>query len=256
MVRRLFCLLLLLAGSARAAPVSGVVTLPTRPGVTQRFLLLTPSQPAVASVVLFAGGDGHIGIGDDGRLERGGNFLVRTREAWAQQGFLVAVPDTPSDQDGIATFRESAEHATDIAAVVDFLRQRADVPVWLVGTSRGTTSAAAAGIRLQSRIAGVVLTSTVARGRGNVAGLELGRLARPVLLMYHRDDSCKATPPAGAEEIVRALSAAPVKARIAEEGGISRGEPCEAFAYHGYNGIEERVVRDAADWIKAPHALP
>lgn len=27
------------------------------------------------------------------------------------------------------------------------------------------------------------------------------------------------------------------------------GDPCEAFAYHGYNGIERDVVAKIAEWM-------
>jgi hypothetical protein len=33
------------------------------------------------------------------------------------------------------------------------------------------------------------------------------------------------------------------------EGGVSEGDPCEAFAYHGYNGIEREVVAKIAAWL-------
>jgi len=46
--------------------------------------------------------------------------------------------------------------------VVDALRKRFRVPVWLVGTSRGTLSAAATGLQLGKATDGVVLTSTMA----------------------------------------------------------------------------------------------
>lgn len=35
------------------------------------------------------------------------------------------------------------------------------------------------------------------------------------------------------------------------EGGKSQGNPCEARAYHGFNGIENDVVKQIADWISA-----
>ena len=35
------------------------------------------------------------------------------------------------------------------------------------------------------------------------------------------------------------------------KGGESRGDPCEAFAYHGFNGLERQVVGRIADWILA-----
>jgi hypothetical protein len=33
------------------------------------------------------------------------------------------------------------------------------------------------------------------------------------------------------------------------EGGKNQGDPCEAMAYHGFNGIEPEVVEKIADWI-------
>ena len=51
--------------------VSGkVVDIPTRPGVTQRFLYLAPANPK-ASVILFAGGHGGLQIRDNGSFRWG-----------------------------------------------------------------------------------------------------------------------------------------------------------------------------------------
>jgi hypothetical protein len=33
------------------------------------------------------------------------------------------------------------------------------------------------------------------------------------------------------------------------KGGENRGDPCEAFAYHGFNGLERDVVGQIAAWI-------
>ena len=34
-----------------------------------------------------------------------------------------------------------------------------------------------------------------------------------------------------------------------QEGGITVGDPCEARAYHGFNGIEREVITRIAAWI-------
>ncbi|MGH6689214.1 MAG: hypothetical protein ACREF4_00825 [Gammaproteobacteria bacterium] len=47
------------------------------------------------------------------------------------------------------------------------------------------------------------------------------------------------------------LTAAPRKELVAIDGGTSRGDPCEAFAYHGFNGLEREVVSRIAAWILA-----
>jgi hypothetical protein len=47
------------------------------------------------------------------------------------------------------------------------------------------------------------------------------------------------------------LSSAPRKALVTMKGGNDRGDPCESFAYHGFNGLEQEVVERIAGWIRA-----
>jgi nitrile hydratase len=35
------------------------------------------------------------------------------------------------------------------------------------------------------------------------------------------------------------------------DGGPPKGDPCDPWGYHGYPGIESRVVIRITDWIKA-----
>ena len=118
-------------------------------------------------MILFAGGHGGLGLKSASAMAWGaGNFLVRTRDAFAAQGLMVAVIDAPSDQRGgmNAIFRMSGAHAQDIDAVAAYLKKEAAVPVWLVGTSMGTFSAAGGAIGAKS-VDGLVLTSTITRAK-------------------------------------------------------------------------------------------
>jgi hypothetical protein len=45
------------------------------------------------------------------------------------------------------------------------------------------------------------------------------------------------------------LSSTPRKELVTYKGGENRGDPCEAFAYHGFNGLEKDVVAKIAEWI-------
>ena len=118
----LLMILLILLGNAYADTAQQVVDLQTRPNVTQRMVVLTPPEPK-ATVILFSGGDGGLGIYPNGSLQRGnGNFLVRTRQLFAAQGFLVAVVDAPSDRQGgnwLQGFRQTSEHVADIKADIE-----------------------------------------------------------------------------------------------------------------------------------------
>jgi len=245
----------LLAFVALPAAAEKAVTIDSRPGVTESFVLVDPPAKAIASVLLLAGGNGFIHPGRfPDRLNQ--NFLVRTRASFARNGFLVAVLDVPSDhqQSGLFRWRDSDEHVADIAAAVKWLRAHDPAPVWLVGTSRGSVSAAYAAAAIP--VDGVVLTSSVTRPAKrdptNVMEAKLGNIKVPVLITSHRDDDCPVTPPRDAERIKSALTASPkVDIMLFEGGDAPRSEPCEALAQHGYIGIEDKVVDAIAGWIKA-----
>lgn len=227
-----------------AASAEETIILPTRPGVTEAVLFVQAPHP-VASVIFFPGGDGVIAGEPD-------NFVLRVRSAFFAQGLTVAAVDAPSDKaSGIPIdFRASAAAAQDAAAAVAFLKSKAAVPVWALGTSNGSISAANAAARLGSaQIAGLVLTSSVWSGGMNQ--VPLGDIAVPVLVVHGRDDSCRLSPFAGTTAGLDALVKAPTKDLLAVVGGRLAGNPCKAHSPHGYYGIEEQVVPQTVAWIKA-----
>jgi pimeloyl-ACP methyl ester carboxylesterase len=253
-----FVFALLLAGPAAAQQVAD---LPTRPGVTVRVLAVPPSGRPSAAAILFTGGSGAANIPDRPGPGWGGNFLVRTRALFAARGVYAVVIDAPSDhRGGLGAFRITEEHAQDIAAVVAEVKRRVpNVPVWLIGTSNGTMSAADGGARLPpGTIAGIVLTSTVTRagrptsegGGTSVLNVDLARIRVPVLLVHHRDDACVASPYSGAESLRGRLGSSPRVELIGLSGGDSpRSGPCDPFAAHGFLGIEDQAVGAIVGWM-------
>ncbi|WP_208508425.1 alpha/beta hydrolase [Variovorax paradoxus] len=235
-----------------------VVDIPTRPGVTQRMLVLTPPTPK-AAVILIAGGHGGLRIFANGSLQWGaGNFLVRTRQLFADQGLLVAVIDAPSDRQSppyLAGFRQKPEHAADLQAVIAWMRAQSKVPVWLVGTSRGTQSAAYVATELSGTDGpdGVVLSSTILTDDGGrpVPAMPLAKIRVPVLVVHHEQDGCRHCAFAGVPALMAKLENAPRKEMLSFQGGENRGDPCEAMAYHGFNGLDGEVVPRIAGWILA-----
>ena len=125
--------------------------------------------------------------------------------------------------------------------------------MWLIGTSRGTQSVAFLATQLTGRDGpdGIVLTSTILtdnRGRA-VPAMDLDKLQIPVLVVHHEQDGCSLCLFRDMPSLMHKLDAVPKKALITFKDGQSRGDPCEAFAYHGYNGIEREVVAQIAGWI-------
>lgn len=250
--------LLALLFQARAETPQRVVEIPTRPGVTQRMLLLSPPNPK-AAVVLLPGGHGGLQIFPNGSMKWGdGNFLVRTRQLFADQGLVVAVIDAPSDRQRppfLSGFRQTPEHAADLKAVIGWLRENAHVPVWLVGTSRGTQSAAYVATELLGPEGpdGIVLSSTILTDEKSrpVPAMPLGKIRVPVLVVHHEQDGCAACSFAEIPNLMAKLENAPKKQLLSFKGGVNTGDPCEAFAYHGFNGLERDVVQQIAAWLLA-----
>jgi pimeloyl-ACP methyl ester carboxylesterase len=235
-----------------------VVDLQTRPGVTQRLIVLSPADPK-AAVVLFAGGHGGLQVFSNGSMKWGeGNFLIRTRQLFADQGLFVVVVDAPSDRQTppfLQGFRQRPEHAEDIKKVIGWLRETIKIPVWLVGTSRGTQSAAYLATELSGLEGpdGIVLSSTILtdnRGRP-VPAMPLGNIRVPVLVVHHEQDGCSSCAFADVPALMRKLDGAARSQLLSFKGGESKGDPCEAFAHHGFNGIEQEVVQQIAAWILA-----
>jgi hypothetical protein len=247
-----------------------VVAVTVRPQVTLRYLAIfkrdaTPS----AAVILFSGGDGFINLTADGSHGAKLNFLVRSRWRFARRDLFVAVVDTPNRMRLNGLIRTSARYAQDIGEVIADVRRRArGAPVWLIGTSAGTLSAAGVAGHLplsstakvnDNRPNGIVLTATQSTLVAGLCGktvfdAKLGAINVPAYLVAHRDDACPCSPASGAKRVsaaLVALSPAQKQVRIFVGGAPPQTlKPCEAMTRHGFIGIEDAVVAAIADWIK------
>ncbi len=224
-----------------------------REGVKQKFLLIKPPQPW-ASVILFMGGDGIVGVIPSVDIYTG-NFLIRNRYLFVRQGLMVALVDVPSDRKRLTGFRHSQAHALDIKGVIAYLRELDDISVWLIGTSNGCASAANAAARLEDGGPdGLVLTSCVFRShKGNsIFDARLYSIKVPSLVVHHKNDRCPASPYSRAAGIVGSLRKAPRKNLISYGQNAPRAtDPCGPWGNHGYRGIDEQVVKGISEWIKS-----
>jgi hypothetical protein len=192
-----------------------------------RAVLIKPGAPH-GSVILMPGGDGAIRAGDAGDIHGlTGNQLVRTRNAYAARGLAVLVADA----------------STDLKSAVDYMAA-IKRPVTVIATSLGTIRAAQ-GIAGGARPDALVLTSgflSQQSGGSNYVTLILGSpeaLPR-TLVIQHQQDSCRNTLPAGVDPFVKWAGG---RARVAwVSGGVEQGDPCEAFAHHGFNGQDGEIV--------------
>jgi hypothetical protein len=247
--------------------------------VCQSYLLIEPPDP-VATMVLFVGGAGRLGIADGGLSFLVSNFNWRVRHHLAAGGpFNIALIDAPYEGlDDIGDncsgrsgdlrpldypFRVSDAHLEDIeTALADLRTTVAEFqPLYLNGTSRGAISAALAAANIIGPAApdGLILSSSASQRSGpDLLDVALENISVPSLVVGHKRDTCEVTPPSDIPVIKQRLRAggAKVRTRLFFGGDL---EPltgaCSALSPHGFFGIETIVADFMVRWTKWRIAL-
>jgi hypothetical protein len=217
------------------------------------------AKPRIVLVIL-PGGPGFADLDAKGCARKlPGESMLRSRSLFHRAGLATALVDAPTDfrgEDGLGGFRIAQQHAEDVGKVIADVRDRAKLPVWLAGTSRGTISAANAAARLTGRQApdGLVLTSPITSGREGgykawvaqtVFSVNLRQIRVPLLVVAHAADACIRTPPHLAASIAPQTSA-PRKQTVVVKGGSGRSvgglDACQGDTPHGFAGQDGDLV--------------
>ncbi|MCB0405098.1 MAG: hypothetical protein KDD51_09950 [Bdellovibrionales bacterium] len=189
----------------------------------------------------------------------GENFLARILPYIVEHGYAAALLGIPSDlPNGYSDkFRFSTEHVADISAVVEYLNQHAMTPIHLVGTSRGSLSAAWAASKLERLyVQSLVLTATAI---APLQGPLPTQIKQPTLLVHHTEDPCPAASYEGALRLKKSFTASPRVGFIGVTGGLDsppKARVCSAKTAHGFFGKEERVAQAMLDWIEGQTPPP
>lgn len=226
------------------------------------YMVHLPAGAAKALVMLFSGGSGNAGIvGDDTThvvSQAGNNFLVRSAQLFAEEGYLAVTIDRPEPgpSDSYDQYRVSPRHANDIVAVlleVSELYDAGRLNLFLAGTSRGALSVVA-----QNNLGvGSLLSSPVNSTNG---GLWVGAdaphprllpsfVSVPVHVLAHAHDGCSVSTAANSKKLQDDFHTAGVQAFFnSVDGGFEVDvDPCEAKAFHGFLGIERTAVKKISD---------
>jgi len=228
--------------------------------------VLVTHQPGATkfthAIALFPGSPGHMNLREEGgkiQYGLGGNFLVRARRHFIEDGILTVVVDAPSDQqnDFFQAVRETPRYGEDVKAALDAVAKKFGALDWtFIGTSEGSVSAAHAARMLPSEAKRVALTASVVspsrRGRG-LEVADIGQIKIPVLWVHNRDDPCKFTQYSRIKSYAEETKT-PLLTVIGASG--ERGEPCEAFSQHGFVGMEIKTIKAMLSWIRTGQVPP
>ena len=264
------CAILALVASflcASPARADEIITLETRPGVTQSMQLWTPHEiKPKAIALLIPGGPGNIGLRHkEGRVEVERPHLFSTwRDALLQGQFAVAVLDASSDQgDMTQEFRTSTAHMHDMQAVIGELQRRfPHARLIMVAHSRGTITAGYIARLLDGQISAAVLLSGLyqatlpgpnapSSGPG-LSQIDLLSLKTPFLLVHHINDSCPVAPVSAAEKLGARIP-------LISIGGSTELEdafPCGPGSNHWFSGHENDVTQQVVHWLTEKSDYP
>jgi len=243
---------------ARAAEAEAVTIDTTFIVKTPPVRLDRPARQARASVILMAGNNGLLSLDSTGTIiDLTGNFLIRSANLFLRHGLNVMMADTTPAHPAGLTFglRLSATHAAELQGFINAAQNRWGKPVWVVGTSNGSISGVtAAGFQpALAGLRGVVLTSPVTvltLGTQPTFNLYASRITVPTLVVWHQDDHCTFSPPAGSAALFAQIPSADKASHAFEHGHSVATDPCGGFSEHGYAGIEEEVVEKIAEFIR------
>jgi hypothetical protein len=238
LLRRAAAGLLLLAAlqAHGAGPVADelVTTAKTADGEAVPYVLNVANPQPRFVVILFPGGSGQMNPRlDNGRVVYGfaGNFLIRGREFIVDDEFATVATNTTADEPRMQ------------ALLDDLKRRYPNAQVYLMGTSRGTIATVKLAPYLSDRIAGVIHTSSMGT---SIYSFNAKDYRNRQLIVHHRNDQCRLTFYNAARRSHEAYG----NELITMEGGVSEGDPCEAFAHHGYRGIERDTMVAIKAWIR------
>jgi len=245
------------------------VTVDIRDGQTQAYSFGEAEGTPVATLVLLAGGGGVLDLDENGCARKlTGNTLTRNVAAFRKAGFTTALVDAPTDHqsgDGLGGFRVRTEHADDLGAVIADVRGRSPLPIYIVGSSRGTISAVNAVAFLSGLFApdGVILFSPVTAGfvggrkpwvAQTVFDVRLGNITKPILVVAHESDTCIRTPPDKARDILPRTDGdreqmVMVTGGPATDTGATGVKACQGNLPHGFGGQDELVLKLISDFV-------
>jgi hypothetical protein len=232
-LRALFLAVLLLCAAPAGADTELVMTAKFPNGDLVPYMLDSASPRPKYLLVLFPGGSGDMNLRmEDGKIKFGlyGNFLIRSRPLFVDRDFATVSTNATGSEERVQVLLDDLE------------RRYPGAKVYFIGTSNGTGPTMKLAEFLQDKVAGEIHTSS----RAQVYSFDGKAYRNRQLVVHHINDWCRVTPYSAAKRSNEKFGTE----LITMEGGTSVGNECEAYAHHGYNGIERETVDAIKQWIR------
>ena len=220
------------------------------PTVSSLPVHITETGEAKANLIVIIGG---VGIkNEEGKSK---NFLVTMKEKFIEKNLnLFLFPNWSSSEKAGYSLRASKKRARRILNLVKEINLRNNLPVYLIGFSRGSVDVASFSNFFSKTIDGIILASGIYTNTSKKAELFTmekligSEVNNAVLVVHHEKDACEVTSFVYAKKFYKKLKA-PRKTMFKYKSGGTSGRECGPKHYHGFENIGEQVAEDIAKWI-------
>lgn len=185
------------------------------------------------------------------------NFLIRERVSFFKKGANIFIfPNAEKKQKMSYDDRLNGLHRNKINKLVNEIRSRNDLPIFLVGISRGAVSVGSYIAEYGKEVDGAILMSAIyfhdrISKRNSYSMQEvIGTTPKTKILIIHHDsDGCKICQPSSAQDFFDSIEGEE-KSLLWVSGGQSSGDPHGPFHHHGYEGVENIAIDHLINWVK------
>ncbi len=198
--------------------------------------VFTPSRvmPPKYVLILMPGGNGTMGISKN---EDGTPFFN------GKSNFLIASRGILSDNDIATISIDRGRSLSRMEAVVADIKSKYPLAkIYIAGTSLSTTETIYLSENMDGEIAGFIHASSVT----SIGGLDTRKLKSRNLIVIHKHDACRVTPPSSGIENHERYGTD----LFIMEGGFNEADVCGPISHHGYYGIRDEVTTKIREWIK------
>jgi predicted esterase len=185
------------------------------------------------------------------------NFLIRERMGFFEKGANIFLfPNSAKKQKMSYDDRLGDEHINKIHKLVNEIRTINNLPIFLVGISRGAVSVGSYIAEYGKEVDGAILMSAIyfnsritKRNSYSMQEVIGTKPETKILIIHHDSDGCKICQPSSAQDFYDNIEGKE-KTLLWVSGGQSTGDPHGPFHHHGYEGVENKAINHLINWVK------
>ena len=230
---------------------AGEVSFLDRPNISKLKIYADESPMSRVNIIAISGGFGLY----DPTVNH--SYLSRAKDDFTKEAInLYFFPNYDWKEDAAPTVRASDERMSRLANLIEDIKSRNSLPIYVAGFSRGSIEASLAANRFD--IEGIIIMSGVYYGKASkkeplrpslVVQKLLKKTDKRLLIVHHVKDQCRQTPFREAEKFYNKVVASD-KTFIRLDGGYTdHGNVCGQRHYHGFDGIENVATKQITEWV-------